>query len=60
MSLVSVSSTLFRPSGLWDRFDLDCILDKEDQLFKFIGKFRYLGIEHLPQKVLTENSSVNV
>ena len=49
MSLISLSWTLFKPPGLWYKFDLDCILSKGDQLFKFIGKFRYLGIENLPQ-----------
>ena len=27
---------------------LDCILREGDQLFKFIGKFRSLGMEDLP------------
>ena len=48
MSLISLSWTLFESPGLWYKFDLDCILSKGDQLFKFIGKFRYLGIENLP------------
>ena len=30
------------------------------QLFKFIGSFRYLGIEDLPQEFFVEISSVNV
>ena len=38
MSLVSVSWALFRSSGLCDAFDLDCILSKVDQLFKFIDR----------------------
>ena len=37
--------TLFRSSGMWDKFDLDCILREADQLFKFIVNFRYLGME---------------
>ena len=36
------------------------MLGKGDQLFKFIGKFRYLGIEDLPQEFLIENSLINV
>ena len=32
VSLVSVSWILFRSPGLWEKFDLDCILGKEDQL----------------------------
>ena len=50
MPLISLSRTLFKSPGLSDKFDLDCILGKGDQLFKFIGKFRYLGIEDLPQE----------
>ena len=33
---------------------------KGDQLFKFIGKFRYLGMEDLPQEFSVENCSINV
>ena len=60
MSLIPLSWTLFKSPGLWDKFDLDDILSKGDQLFKFIGKFRYLGIEDLPQEFLIENSLINV
>ena len=42
MSLMSVTWTLFRSPGLCDKFDLDYILVKGDQLSKFIGKIRYL------------------
>ena len=54
MSLISVSWTSknkiswFKSPGLWNQFDLDCILGKGDQLFKFVGKFRYLQVEDLP------------
>ena len=54
MSLVSLRWTLFKSSALCDKFDLDWILGKGDQLFKFIGKFRYLGTDDLPQEFLTE------
>ena len=46
--------------GQWDKFILDCMLGKGDQLFKFTGIFRYLGMEGLPQEFLIENFSVNV
>lgn len=54
MSLISVTSKLFKSAGPWDKLDL---LGKVDALFKFIAKFRHLGIEDLPQDFLTENSS---
>ena len=60
ISLDSVSWTLFRSPGLCYKFDLDCILAKGDQLFKFIGQFRYLKTEDLPNELFIENSSVNV
>ena len=60
MSLVSVPWTLVKSPGLWDKFELDSILGKGDQFFKFIGKFRYLGMEDLPQEFLVENFSINV
>ena len=57
---MSVSWILFKPTGMWDKFELDGILARRDQLFKFIGKFRYLGVEDLPQEFLLENYSMNV
>ena len=42
--LTSVGWTLLKSPGHWGKFDLDCILGKGDQLFEYIGKFRYLGI----------------
>ena len=39
MSLVSVGWPFFRSPGLWDKFDLECILCKRDQLFKFNNMF---------------------
>ena len=60
VSLISVTWKLFRSPGIWDKFNLDCILSKGDQLFKFIGKFRYLRMEDLPQEFLVEKSSINV
>ena len=46
--------------GLGDKFDLDSILGKGDRLFKFIGKFKYLGVEDLPEEFLIENCSMTV
>ena len=46
----------FFKSGLWDRSDLG----KGDQLFRFIRKFRYHGVEYLPQEFLIKSSSVNL
>ena len=60
MSLLSITWTLLRSPGLWDKFNLDSILGKVDQLFSFTGKFRYLGMEDLPQESLVQNSSINV
>ena len=48
MSLISVSWALFKSPGLWDKFNLDSILGKGEQLLELIGKFRYLGMEDLP------------
>ena len=58
MSFMSVSWILFKSPGIWDKFELDSILTY--QLFKSIGKFRYLGVEDLPQEFLLENYSMNV
>lgn len=39
ISLDSVGWPFFRSPGLWDKFDLECILCKRDQLFKFNNMF---------------------
>ena len=54
ISLISVRRILLRSLGQWNKLDLDGILGKGDQLFKSFGKFRYLGIEDLPQGFLIE------
>ena len=60
ISLISATWALLKSSGLWYKFDLAYISGKRDQLFKFIGKFRYLGIKDLPQELLIEKFSINV
>ena len=60
MSLMSVTWTLFRSPGMWDKSDLYSILGKGDQLFKFIERFRYLWMEDLPQELLVEKVSINL
>ena len=59
VSLICLSWTLFKSPGLRDKYDLNYTLGKDDQFFKFIGKFRYLGMEDLLQEFLIENSFVN-
>lgn len=59
-SLLKVSWVLLRSPRIWDKFNLACILDKWDQSFKSIKKFRYLGIQDLSQELLVENRSINV
>ena len=58
MSLISVSRTLFKYPGLWNKVDLDCIFGKGDQLFKFVRKIRYLGVEDLAQEFMTKNCPI--
>ena len=50
MSLLSVCWTFFKSVSIWDYFDLDCILQKGDILFKSLNNYRYLGMEDLPQE----------
>ena len=37
---------------MWDSFDLDCILQKRDLLFKYLNNYRYLEMKNLPQEFL--------
>ena len=52
MSLISVIWKLFKSLGQWDQFDVGCMLGKGDQLFKYIDKCRYLGIEEVKRSRL--------
>ena len=56
MSLMSVSWTLFKCESIWDSFDLDCILQKGDILFKSLNNYGYIGMEDIPQEIFIENS----
>ena len=61
MSVMSVTWALFRSSALWEKYDLDYISAKEDQLLKFTGKSWYFGIiKDLPWEFLIDNSSMIV
>ena len=60
MSLMSVCWTLFKSVSKWDSFDLDCILQKGDLLFKSLNNYRHLGMENLPQDFFIENVSINI
>ena len=60
MSLMSVCWTLFKSVRVWDSFDLGCILQKADLLFKSLDNYRYLGMEDLLHEFFIENSSINV
>ena len=61
MSVMSVTWALFRFSALLEKYDLDYILAKEDQLLKFTSKSWYFGIiKDLPREFLIDNSSMIV
>ena len=60
MSLMSVCWTLFMFASNWDSFNLDCILQKWNLLFKSLNNYRCLGMEDLPQETFLENSLINV
>ena len=51
---------MFRSPGRWDKLGLDSILGKGNQLFKSVGKCRYLGMEDLPEEFFLECFAVNV
>ena len=60
MLLMSVWWALFKSGSIWDSFDLDSTLQKEDLMFKSLNNYRYLGMEDLPQEFFIENSSINI
>ena len=39
MSLMSVFWTLFKSASIWDYFDLDCMLQKRELLFKSLNNY---------------------
>ena len=58
--LMSVCWIFFNSASICHSFDLDCILQKGDLLFKSFNNCRYLGMEDLPQEISIENLSINV
>lgn len=60
MSLISVGGRFLTSPDRWSKLDLDGILGNGDHLFKSLGKFRYLGMEDLPQEFLLEGFVVKV
>ena len=58
MSLMSVFWTLFKSISIWDFFNLDCILQKGDLLFKSLNNNRHLGMKDLLQEFFF--SSINI
>ena len=58
--LMSVCWTLFKSVSILDSFDLNWILQKGDFLFKSLNKYRYPGMEDLPQEFFIENLSINI
>ena len=58
MSLMSITWTLFRSPGLWDKFD--SILGKGIICLNLLENFRYLGMEDLTKEFLVENFAINV
>ena len=60
ITLMSVCSTSFKSSSIWNSFDLDCILQKGGLLLKSLNKYRYLEMKDLSQEFLIDNSAINV
>ena len=60
ISLMSVCWTLLKSVSIWDSFDLDFTIQKEDLLFKSLNNYRYLEVKGLSQEFFIENSSINV
>ena len=60
MSLTSVCWTSFKSASIWDSFDLDCILQKGNLLFKSLNNYRYLWMEDLLREIFIEHLSINV
>ena len=58
MSLMSVYWILFKSARILDSFDIDCILQKGDLLFKSLNNYRYRGVEDLTQELFIENLSI--
>ena len=57
---MSVCWALFKPVSVWYTFDLDCVLQKGNLLFKSLNNYRYLEMENLPQELFIKNSTINV
>ena len=60
ISLMSICWTLFKSVSIPDFFNLDCILQKGDILFKSLNNYKHLGMKDLSQEIFVENSSINI
>ena len=66
-SPLHIANSLTRTGNLSERKSLttklralNCILGKGNHFFKFVGKFRYLGMKDLSKEFLKDNSSITV
>ena len=51
--------TLFKQAQYWSTNDLYLILEKGDQMFKFLNEFCYLGVHDLPNKIIIRGCSTD-
>ena len=58
MSLLPFCRTLFKSASIWDSFDLDCILQKGNLLFKSLNNYRYFGLEDLLQELFNRTGKI--
>ena len=60
MTLMAICWTLLRRIALWKLADLDCILQKDDDLFKKLNLKRILSVDDLPHSCKIKDVSLNL
>ena len=60
MALMAICWTLLKRIALWKPADLDCILQKGDDIFKKVNLMRILRVHDLPQSCKIEGVSLNL
>lgn len=59
-ALYSICFSSIKKVSVWKSFDLDYVLEKGDELFKRLGKFRPLFMDEMPSSVLIERSNIEI
>ena len=59
-ALFAICFSIIKKVSIWKSWDLDCILEHGDELFKSVGIPRALSMNELPNNVAVENNNIKI